>query len=100
MDDIEPDSSDNADRIYRQTELQVAGSHRKRKIPMRHSALLGAGCIGILGIGITVAISNEPRAYADDGNAKRELPVVQHAVKQVLEGRRVFRFDTFGDEAF
>jgi hypothetical protein len=45
-----------------------------------------------------IAVSRSARAGAD--NNTRHNPVVDNATQKVLQGEQIFRFDTFGDEAF
>jgi hypothetical protein len=45
----------------------------------------------------TIAVSRSNSVKAD--NTKRN-PVVDNASQKVLTGEQIFRFDTFGDEAF
>ena len=55
-------------------------------------------------LGIAVFLSGSalvPSAYSDEGDGKDTgNPVEQNVRKMIDEGRRTFRFDTFGDEAF
>ena len=89
-----------ADRTYRQSDSQPPSVPSKRNSETARRNWLGAGCLAVLAIGIAIAIAGEPRVLTLTMRAKHELPVVQNAVNQVLEGRRIFRFDTFGDETF
>jgi hypothetical protein len=58
--------------------LGAAGCNWERSPDPARRAGLGGGAPG--------------HAHAD--------PLLDHAVQTVLEGRKIFRFDTFGDEAF
>jgi hypothetical protein len=47
-----------------------------------------------------LALGDEPESTGDDSSARHEATVEQNANRMIHEGRRTFRFDTFGDEAF
>ena len=61
-------------------------------------AVLAGGLLFVLGAGF------EATQGAEDAHEKTPRPFDQqirsHALRLVEEGRQVFRFDTFGDEAF
>ena len=54
--------------------------------------------IAVLLLACIIAVSRSARAGAD--NNTRHNPVVDNATQKVLQGEQIFRFDTFGDEAF
>ncbi len=47
-----------------------------------------------------LALGDESESPSDDSSAQHEATVRQNANRMIQEGRRTFRFDTFGDEAF
>jgi hypothetical protein len=47
----------------------------------------------------TAARGRQENAGRDDDHGRRD-PVIRDAAATIQEGRRIFRFDTFGDEAF
>ena len=47
-----------------------------------------------------LALGDEPESTSDDSSERHEPTVEQNANRMIHEGRRTFRFDTFGDEAF
>jgi hypothetical protein len=47
-----------------------------------------------------LALGDEPESDSDDSSARHDATVQQNAHRMIHEGRRTFRFDTFGDEAF
>jgi hypothetical protein len=54
--------------------------------------------VAVLLLACMIAVSRSARAGAD--NNPRHNPVVDNATQKVLQGEQIFRFDTFGDEAF
>src|SRR5437899_4723637 len=55
--------------------------------------------LAVLLLACMIAVSRSARAGADNNNT-RHNPVVDNATQKVLQGEQIFRFDTFGDEAF
>src|SRR6266849_3496169 len=53
--------------------------------------------VAILLLACMIAVSRSARAGSED---KHRNPVVDNATQKVLQGEQIFRFDTFGDEAF
>src|SRR5713101_4938458 len=53
--------------------------------------------VAILLLACMIAVSRSARAGSE--NTHRN-PVVDNATQKVLQGEQIFRFDTFGDEAF
>src|SRR5258708_38051282 len=53
--------------------------------------------VAILLLACMIAVSRSARAGSE--NTHRN-PVVENATQKVLQGEQIFRFDTFGDEAF
>ncbi len=47
-----------------------------------------------------LAFGGESKSIEDDESARHEATVHGNAARMIREGRRTFRFDTFGDEAF
>src|ERR1043166_7023796 len=54
--------------------------------------------VAVLLLACMIAVSRSARAGAD--NNTRHNPVVENATQKVLQGQQIFRFDTFGDQAF
>jgi hypothetical protein len=54
--------------------------------------------VAVLLLACMIAVSRSARAGAD--NNTRHNPVVDNATQKLLQGEQIFRFDTFGDEAF
>ena len=64
---------------------------------MRRRAAIAALCICTLWIAIALPVLTD----ANTGATTRGIaPVAAHATKLLVEGQRIFRFDTFGDEKF
>ena len=53
--------------------------------------------IAVLLLVCAIGVSRSARAGSED---KHRNPVVDNATQKVLQGEQIFRFDTFGDEAF
>ena len=51
-------------------------------------------------VGMLVLVSRHKAAAQEADHDKNSDPVLDNATKSIREGRRIFRFDTFGDEAF
>ena len=64
------------------------------KLRLRSYALAASAALLVIA---TVTVMRTPPVRAD--NTKKN-PVVDNAVQKVLQGEQIFRFDTFGDEAF
>jgi hypothetical protein len=54
--------------------------------------------VAVLLLACMIVVSRSARAGAD--NNTRHNSVVDNATQKVLHGEQIFRFDTFGDEAF
>src|SRR5512142_2161222 len=54
--------------------------------------------VAVLLLACMIAVSRSARA--GDDHHIRHNPVVDNATQKVLQGEQIFRFDTFGDEAF
>ena len=54
--------------------------------------------VAVVLLACMIAVSRSARAGAD--NNSHHNPVVDNATQKVLQGEHIFRFDTFGDEAF
>jgi hypothetical protein len=54
--------------------------------------------LAVIGMG-TLALRRKAAAQDQDNRTKADL-VLDNARQTILEGRKIFRFDTFGDEAF
>src|SRR5580765_6456082 len=52
----------------------------------------------VLLLACMIAVSRSVRAGADNNSGHNR--VVENATQKVLQGEHIFRFDTFGDEAF
>jgi len=62
-----------------------------------------ASFIAVVAVAVAVSLSVavfQSRAAEDQANAFSKDPAASNAVQLVTDGRNVFRFDTFGDEAF
>jgi hypothetical protein len=53
--------------------------------------------VAVLLLVCAIGVSRSARAGSED---KHRNPVVENATQKVLQGEHIFRFDTFGDEAF
>src|SRR5512147_1202597 len=82
---LEPFHSSRFSCSLRGFRMSIKGGNMKRSI------VLGIMCIGV---SLVVAAG----VYA--GPAKAADPVLDNATRMVEEGRQIFRYDTFGDEAF
>jgi hypothetical protein len=65
---------------------------------LRFPVLLLVSCITV--IGAVMARSAASAAQSPRPNAPFDTSITQHAQRMIDEGRRTFRYDTFGDEAF
>ena len=53
--------------------------------------------LAVLLIAVMIAVTRSASVHAD---STRRNPVVDNATQKVQQGEQIFRFDTFGDEAF
>jgi len=60
---------------------------------MNKYVLLGVGFVLIVMITVAAAVGESKKGMAGD-------PIYANALRMLEEGRKIFRFDTFGDEAF
>ncbi|HZS57392.1 MAG TPA: hypothetical protein VFA65_23535 [Bryobacteraceae bacterium] len=67
----------------------------------KRSAVSAGAWIVMLGVAL-LAVRFERKAYADDNSSHDDdhVGVTKNAQKMISEGRKTFRFDTFGDQAF
>jgi hypothetical protein len=72
----------------------------RRFITYAAAAGLAGAVIGSAAWGGTSRAATDVTAAATDPAAKEKDPVVDDATDMVVEGRDIFRFDTFGSEAF
>ena len=61
---------------------------------------IGAASVLFAAFGMLVLASRHKAAAQEADHNKGSDPVLDNATKSIREGRRIFRFDTFGDEAF
>jgi hypothetical protein len=61
----------------------------------RSGRITGACMCGLAGLTAAVLFTGTTR-----GDDNRDTPAVNNAVQLVTQGRQIFRFDTFGDQAF
>jgi hypothetical protein len=74
---------------------------RKAFAPLVSSALIGVGLLGAIGF----ATADRGHGHGDDQDSKKQVShydrqIGAHAERMIEFGRRIFRFDTFGSEAF
>jgi hypothetical protein len=74
---------------------EPAGSNRARWL-----LTLGRLVFLLLAVGVLFKLSGSSTAHADRGQAATLSSADTQAASLVDQGRRVFRFDTFGDQAF
>ena len=61
---------------------------------------IGAASVLLAAVGMLVLASRHEAAAQEADHDKNSDPVLDNATKSIREGRRIFRLDTFGDEAF
>ncbi len=61
---------------------------------------LAVGCLCLAGLAIEIPSRGAAQSPIAPGNSGVDHPVAAHAAQMIAEGRRAFRFDTFGDEDF
>lgn len=68
----------------------------KRRTPLFSRMLIGA----LLAVVFAFLVREVPGQSANTGDKENKHPTVDNAVRLVKQGRQIFRFDTFGDQAF
>jgi hypothetical protein len=68
------------------------------KTPMFAALAFTVATLGLIAAGRSIA--NEPAATRRAAEAPFDVVIARYAQETLEEGRRIFRFDTFGDEAF
>jgi hypothetical protein len=69
---------------------------------MRHKAILPSAVSLLIGLALVVGLGwgDEERDASRKPPSESDRQIARHAQRMLEEGRRVFRFDTFGSEAF
>src|SRR5216683_2924326 len=69
---------------------------------MRNKAILPSAVSVLLGLALVVGLGwgGEERDASRKPNSENDRHISAHAQRMIAEGRRIFRFDTFGSEAF
>src|SRR4051812_7644638 len=74
-----------------------------RRLPRRPWSskwIVAAGILSIIAAGLMLRAQGEPRVATATRAKTAEDSIQAHALTMLKEGRKTFRFDTFGDEAF
>lgn len=66
----------------------------------RYASFIIGTVVTILAAVLTLVAFRSPAAQDSQGKSLQQDPTAKNAVQLVTQGRNVFRFDTFGDEAF
>src|SRR3989442_5354901 len=69
---------------------------------MRHKAILPSAVSLLIGLALVVGLGwgDEERDASRKPLSESDRQIARHAQGMLEEGRRIFRFDTFGSEAF
>src|SRR5712664_2888209 len=69
---------------------------------MRHKAILPSAVSVLIGLALVVGLGwgGEERDASRKPHSENDRQIARHAQHMLEEGRRIFRFDTFGSEAF
>src|SRR2546425_12557550 len=69
---------------------------------MRHKAILPSAVSLLIGLALVVGLGwgDEERDASRKPVSESDRQITRHAQRMLEEGRRIFRFDTFGSEAF
>jgi hypothetical protein len=69
---------------------------------MRHKAILPSAVSLLIGLALVVGQGwgDEERGASRKPHSENDRQIARHAQRMLEEGRRIFRFDTFGSEAF
>jgi hypothetical protein len=69
---------------------------------MRHKAILPSAVSLLIGLALVVGLGwgDEKRDASRKPHSESDHQIARHAQRLLEEGRRIFRFDTFGSEAF
>ena len=72
----------------------------RKALPILATALLAAGVLAARSIGVARAAPRPPLHTSTKASAPFDDVIAENMQQMMDEGRRTFRFDTFGDEAF
>jgi hypothetical protein len=69
---------------------------------MRHKAILSSAVSVLIGLALVVGLGwgDEERDASRKPHSENDRQIARHAQRMLEEGRRIFRSDTFGSEAF
>src|SRR2546422_11067706 len=69
---------------------------------MRHKAILPSAVWLLIGLALVAGLGwgDEERDASRKPPSESDRQIARHAQRMLEEGRRIFRFDTFGSEAF
>jgi hypothetical protein len=69
---------------------------------MRHKAILPSAVSVLIGLALVVGLGwgDEERDASRKPHSENDRQIARHAQRMLEEGRRIFRFDSFGSEAF
>src|SRR5258708_37228705 len=69
---------------------------------MRHKAILPSAVSVLIGLALVVGLGwgGEEREASRKPHSENDRQIARHAQRMLEEGRRIFRFDRFGSEAF
>src|SRR5215216_1723285 len=78
----------------------MRSTHPRRNPLVLTLSLLTLTALGVLALPLLYSAPTARPPHPDGRHATADQEVIQHAQQLVEEGRQIFRFDTFGDEAF
>src|SRR3989442_6196889 len=75
---------------------------RPGSFPMKKEAILSSAVSVLIGLALVVGLGwgDEERDASRKPPSESDRQIARHAQRMLEEGRRIFRFDTFGSEAF
>src|SRR5947208_13616339 len=75
---------------------------RSRGFPMKNKVILPSTVSVLIGLALVVGVGwgDEERDASRKPPSESDRQIARHAQRMLEEGRRLFRFDTFGSAAF
>src|SRR5262245_52320204 len=82
----------------------AADQRRREELPMEFGSrklVLGAAALGsVLAMALALATADDTFSRRDSYHPGSDAALTSHVFREIAAGKKTFRFETFGDEAF